>query len=143
MRQVKALIRYRTNTEDIMQKKEFLAHFEGIKENQPIKVSRVPYKHEGSTYAEDGIRITGSTEFIDSVLSRLKDLLKYENGETRLQVVYKESVDRETQTPMGSYNCYIQVHERGGEAKMMNAFIEGNTKKLHRLHDDMLHAAGF
>jgi len=85
----------------------------------------VVYKHEGSTYDEDGIRITGSKQWIDSVLSRLKGLLEYENGSTRLQVVYKQSTDRHTGELMQSYNAYVQVHERGGEAKMMNAVISG------------------
>ena len=108
-----------------MQKREMLEHWREIKPNQPIAITQVPYKHAGSTYAEDGIRITGSQPFIDSVLSRLTDLLDYENGETRLQVVYKESQDRETGVALNSYNCYLQVHERGGEAKAVNAFVEG------------------
>ncbi len=108
-----------------MKKEEMLRHWQGIEPNQKLAISQVPYKHEGSTYGEDGIRITGSQRFIDSVLSRLKDLLEYENCETRLQVAYQESKDRETQTSLGSYNCYVQVHERGGEAKMVNAMVSG------------------
>lgn len=101
-----------------MKKALFLAHWGRITPNQPIDVTPVPYKHKGSTYDQDGIRITGSREFIDSVLSKLKELLLHENHNTRLQVVYKESVDRGTQAPLGSYNCYIQVHERGGTARL-------------------------
>ena len=108
-----------------MQKAEILDHWRGIEPDQPLAISAVPYKHEGSTYSEDGIRITGSQEWIDSVLSRIKDLLNHENGTTRLQLVYKESQDRETQRMLGSYNCYIQVHERGREAQMVNAFLDG------------------
>lgn len=103
-----------------MKKAQFLEHWNQIKANQNIKINSEPYKHQGSTYAEDGIRLTGSMEFIDSVLSRLKDLLERENGETRLQVAYKESTDRHTQELIDSYNCYVQVHERGGQAKMAN-----------------------
>lgn len=103
-----------------MKKAEFLQHWRGIKANQPIDITPVPYKHKGSTYDEDGIRITGSTGFIDSVLSRLTDLLKHESNRTRLQVVYKQSTDRETGCLMASFNCYIQVHQRGGEAQIMN-----------------------
>lgn len=108
-----------------MKKNEMLEHWRGLPPNQPLQVTPVPYKHQGSTYAEDGIRITGTKEFIDSVLSCLKPLLSYEGVETRLQVVYKESQDRGTGAALGSYNCYIQVHERGREAKMMGAFLEG------------------
>ena len=106
-----------------MKKEQILSHWNSIDPNQPIKINQVAYKHKGSTYAEDGIRLTGSPEFIDSVLSRLKDLLKHENGSTRLQLNYQESKDRKSGTPTGSYNCYVQVHERGGEAKMMNAYM--------------------
>lgn len=96
-----------------MKKSQILQHWSAIPENQSLKPSPVPYKHKGSTYAEDGIRVTGSRQFIDSVLSRLKDLLRFENSSTRLQVVYKESRDRETGIPLESFNFYIQVHERG------------------------------
>jgi hypothetical protein len=112
-----------------MYKDEFINHWTSIKPNQEIKISPVAYKHEGSTYAEDGIRITGSTQFIDSILSRIKDLLDYEADGTRLQVVYKESQDRETKESLDSWNCYIQVHERGPEAQYMNAFIRGIKAK--------------
>jgi hypothetical protein len=103
-----------------MQKADFLNHWEGIETGRTLSPCPVPYKHEGSTYAEDGIRITGTPAFIDSVLSRLKDLLAFENGETRLQVVYKESTDRESGRSLDSFNCYVQVHQRGGQAIMAN-----------------------
>jgi len=106
-----------------MRKAEFLKLWQGIEKNQEIKIAAVPYKHSGSTYAEDGIRITGSQPFIESVLSRFTDLLAHENGNTRLQVNFQESKDRQTQRPLGSFNCYVQVHERGGEAKMVNAMF--------------------
>lgn len=103
-----------------MQKKEFLGYWAGLTPNQPIVAKPIPYKHEGSTYTEDSIRITGSREFVDSVLSRVKDLLSNESSDRRLGVVYKESMDRTNDTGTGSYNVYIQVHERGGEAKQAN-----------------------
>jgi len=110
-----------------MQKAEFLDHWRMIAPNQTITPSVVPYKHEGSTYAEDGIRLTGSREFIDSVLSRLTDLLRFENNSTRLQVNYQESKDRESGRLTGSWNCYVQVHERGREAQMVNAWMSTVT----------------
>jgi len=104
-----------------MRKAEFLSHWQGIEPGKKIKIDMVPYKHRGSTYDQDGIRLTGSREFIDSMLSNLKALLQHENGNTRLQVVYKQSTDRKTQMLMDSWNCYIQVHERGHEAQIVNA----------------------
>ena len=104
-----------------MRKAQILTHWKAIDPHQPIAINSVAYKHKGSTFAEDGIRLTGSMEFIDSVLSRLTDLLEYENGSTRLQLNYQESKDRKTSCLTGSYNCYVQVHERGSEAKIMNS----------------------
>ena len=103
-------------------KAQALDHWRGLSgySGGDIKMRQVPYKHEGSTYAQDGIRLTGSREFIDSVLVSLKPLLARENNTERLQLVYSQSTDRETGRPLNSWNCYIQVHERGGEAKYMN-----------------------
>ncbi|HWR71735.1 MAG TPA: hypothetical protein VN604_01045 [Nitrospirota bacterium] len=97
-----------------MEKKPFLKHWSKLRANQKLRPKPVRYTHEGSTYAEDGIRITGSRAFVDGVLSRLKDLLDYESDETRLQVVYMRSTDRESGKTISSYNCYVQVHARGG-----------------------------
>ena len=113
-----------------MRKDEFISHWQAIKPDQPIAISPVEYKHKGSTYDQDGIRITGSLTFIDSVLSRLKDMLDHENGDTRLQVVYKQSQDRETQQLIAGYNCYIQVHERGREAQIMNSIAAGARERI-------------
>ncbi|MDP2662062.1 MAG: hypothetical protein Q8R28_15160 [Dehalococcoidia bacterium] len=106
-----------------MKKAEILTHWRGLGERPaPSKVMRaVPYKHEGSTYSEDGVRITGSQAFIDSVLYRLRDLLERENDTERLQVAYQESTDRQNPgLKLGSWNCYVQVHERGQEAKYVD-----------------------
>ena len=54
-----------------MRKKDLLAHWRKLPENLPLKPAVVPYVHEGSTFAQDGVRITGSQAFIDAVLSRL------------------------------------------------------------------------
>jgi hypothetical protein len=103
-----------------VKKREILAHWRRLAPNQPIAPAVVPYKHHGTTYGQDGIRLTGSPQFIDAVLSRLRDLLEFESLTTRLQVTYQESKDRATGEKLGSYNCYIQVHERGDEAKLVN-----------------------
>lgn len=106
-----------------MKKREFLDHWRGISPGQPLAPAVVPYKHTGSTYSEDGIRITGRREWIDAVLSRLTDLLAYENTSTRLQVSYQEATDKDTRAPLGSYCAYVQVHQRGREAQIMGALF--------------------
>jgi hypothetical protein len=99
-----------------MKKAEILAHWKSLSGRQELAVRPVPYQHQGSTYDQDGIRITGTRAFIDSVLSRLSDLLAFENGRTRLQVSYQPASDRETGRPLGSWSCYAQVRERGAQA---------------------------
>jgi hypothetical protein len=100
-------------------KDEIIPYWKNLSNSTPILIKPVPYDHKGSTYNEDGLRITGSKEFIGSVLARLKEFLPFESATTSLQVVY-----RETQSPsqlrMGnkktSYAFYIQVKERGSNA---------------------------
>ena len=114
---------------DTMTKAEILEYWRNLKPDQQVIMYPVEYKHTGSTYDQDGIRLTGSKQFIDSVLSRLKDLLNDENDDTRLQLVYKQSVDKDSGYPMDSYNCYIQVHERGHEAKHFNHLISAMRER--------------
>ncbi len=113
-----------------LDKDTFLKHFRSLRKRQSIKPAPMPYKHSGSSYSEDGIRITGSREFIDSVLSHLTELLDYENEETRLDVNYTEQVAKTKdssgkpvygQQGINSWVCYLKVAERGHEAKYFRA----------------------
>jgi len=114
-----------------LRKAEFLSYWGAMKRKRTLAPKPVPYKFSGSTYAEDGIRITGSRKFVDQVLSRLTDLLVYENDMTRLQVVYKQSTNKETGQPIDAWNCYIQVHTRGGEAQMINAYVSAMSGRAN------------
>jgi len=98
-----------------MKKAEILSHWKTLSRQQKLAPRPVSYRHQGSTYDQDGIRITGSRVFIDAVLSCLIDLLAFENGRTRLQVSYQQATDKEAGHLLGSWCCYIQVHERDGQ----------------------------
>lgn len=114
-----------------MSKSQALNHWQGLQENQPVNQDVIPYKHSGSTYGADGVRIEGSQEFIDSVLSRLKDLIAGENTQTRLGLNYQQ-VEAKPGKPnafAGNWVCYVKLHERGGEAQMVNAFASAIAKK--------------
>jgi len=113
------------NKPDRLDKGAALRHWHGLPDTQPISPDPIPYKHQGSTYDEDGIRITGSRQFIDSVLSRIKDVLKFENTVTRLGISYQESTDKTSRRPTGKWSCYVQVHVRGREATMAGAIFGG------------------
>ncbi len=106
-----------------MNKAEVLSHWQQLPENLPLKPNPIAYKHKGSTFDEDGVRILGSPEFIDAVLSRIKDLLEYENGQTRLSISHSEATDKDTGRPLGSYKTYVQVHMRGDQARAINAMF--------------------
>lgn len=104
-----------------LSKKQALEHWRAL-EDAPLAPEPVPYKHSGSTFERDGVRITGSREFIDAVLSRLRPLLAFENGTTRLELAYQQATDRDTGYPLDSWSCYVKVHERGAQAQAANAF---------------------
>jgi len=124
-----------------MKKDEILNRWSGLEPDQKIKFGSIPYKHKGSTFDCDGIRITGSQSFIDSVLSRLQDVLEYEGIETRLQLNYQQATDKETRLPLNSYCCYIQVRERGSEGKMLQAYMSGDPRKVRKLHERNINTA--
>lgn len=96
-------------------KNDFLTVWHTMPEMQPVKPDFIHYGHKGSTIDEDGIRICGSLEFIESVVSRLGDLLKFENNEaTRLSIACSEITDKDTGKRINNkFRCSIQVHERG------------------------------
>ena len=66
-----------------------LTHWQSLNPNSFIKITPKPHNHYGTSMDEDTIRITGSREFIDGVISRLKDIISYESNETELQIKYE------------------------------------------------------
>lgn len=94
-------------------KQEISAFWAGLKPNLPLKLEPIPYDHKGSTILQDGIRVTGSKEFIASVLSRLKEFLLYENPNSKLVISYRQQVKSLIQGNRDSYLFYLQVKNRG------------------------------
>lgn len=97
-------------------KQEILEFWKTLRTDTPIMLRPISYEHKGSTYGEDGLRITGSPQFISSVLARLKDFLVYETPNTKLAVSYRQTespsklAQGESKT---SYVFYIAAKERG------------------------------
>ena len=106
-----------------MRKAQALKHWESLPDQPIRKPDPIPYKHSGTTYGADGVRIEGSPEFVDSVLAQLKPLLNGENCSTRIALVYQTIEPREGKPNpyVGNTVCYVKTHERGGQAQMMNA----------------------
>lgn len=114
-----------------MEKKEALRRWHNLTPDQEIIPHFTPIAADarGSTFGACGIRISGNPEFIDAVLSRLKDLLAFEAGSTRLSlsrqpvktvaitqgdsVVEKQWKNADTDAE----TCYIQVRERTAKTR--------------------------
>ena len=111
-------------------KAESMRRWEAIEPSQnPLEVMNpIPYKAEGSRYGACGIRIDGTPEFIDAVLSNLKELLEGEGADTRLELARNEVKPTEIQGKVKTYSnaeeqaecCYIRLHERGRKAAQVN-----------------------
>lgn len=97
-------------------KNDILNFWRNLQNTNPIQAKPIQYHHKGSTYGEDGIRITGSPQFITSVISKLKDFLGYEGPSTKLAVSYRET-ESPSKSAAGqnktSFVFYIAVKERG------------------------------
>lgn len=104
-----------------LKKKDALARWRALPANAPLDPEVIPYKHKGSTYGYDGVRIEGSPAFIDAVLGRLKDLIALESPTTRIGLAYQKVQPRPGKDANGGdCVCYVKFHERGREAQIMN-----------------------
>ena len=96
-------------------KEEILEFWKNLRPDMPIPIRPIEREHKGSTYGEDGLRLTGSPQFISSVLARLKDFLNFETPATKLNVSYRET-ESPSQAAMGdaktSYVFYLQSKNR-------------------------------
>lgn len=95
-------------------KREIIAMWQALPPGMPIpEVKSIPKGHKGSTYSYDGIRLTGSSQFINSILSRIKDMVNFEDKSKRLVVTYKQQVDKKTNFPTpNSFAFYMQIREK-------------------------------
>ena len=114
-----------------MEKKEALRRWQNLTPDQEILPHFTPLAADahGSTFGACGIRISGNPEFIDAVLSRLKDLLAAEAGSTRLtlsrqpvkpvQINSGDSVvDKKwNNADTDAETCYIQIRERTAKTR--------------------------
>jgi len=92
-------------------KPEILTYWNSLPPSMPVQpINVAPADYHGSTYMYDGIRVTGSRQFIDSIVSKLKDVLKYDEGNTKLMLRYYQQIDKNTQYPLpNSFVFYAQI----------------------------------
>ena len=92
-------------------KEEILSNWRNLRQT-PIFMAPVPENQSGTRLKNDGIRVTGSPQFINSILSRIKDLLKYEDAPgTRLDVEYRQIEPDDSGYTIPAYLCYIHVEQ--------------------------------
>src|SRR4051812_14740633 len=74
-------------------KSEIIQLWHNLRQDTPIVMTPIADNDIGnaehSTYGEDGIRITGSWYFISSILSRLKEVIAYENPQSKLRLIFR------------------------------------------------------
>ncbi len=92
-------------------KSQVMQMWQNVRSNLPITPKPISKLHRGNRYDQDGIRITGSPQFIASVLSRLKDLMTYEEkmGLT-VDVNYKQVAGKHSdieQRPVFVFYFYV------------------------------------
>jgi len=77
----------------------------------------VPAGTKGSTYGTHQIRITGSPEMIDAVLSNIKELLDAENKDTRIEISRSaiKNTDHFVNADANAESCYIKIRKRKKE----------------------------
>lgn len=97
-----------------MSRPEAIQYWRSLQPNMPMNTLRpIPEDHKGSTYAYDGVRITGSQQFITTIMSRLKDLLNFEGANSKLNITFQQQVDAKTSIVRpSSYVLYVQVQDR-------------------------------
>ena len=119
-----------------MKKEEAIAKWKSTPAGLPIlkHFHPIPYKAEGSSYGACGIRIDGTPEFIDAVLSRLKDVIDGENHVTRLELA-RNKVDgsklgkKFAKAAPNAEVCYVRLHVRGAQGVMASAVFYKHLNK--------------
>ena len=101
-----------------MKKTDALRRWAGLTPDQPIipHFKALSADSKGSTFGANQIRITGSPDFVDAVLSHLKEVIDLEAGSTRLDfsiASVKPVFDKQwANAEHDAEVCYIKVKER-------------------------------
>lgn len=96
----------------VAKKKDILKMWNATRSDAPIQVLPVSQNHIGSRFDQDGIRITGTSQFINSVLGKLKQFLMYaDHPSLDLDVKYRQVLKRNL-SDRNSFACYINVIQK-------------------------------
>ena len=97
-------------------KPEIMQMWQNMRSDTPIYMTPISKQPgvDSQSYGEDGIRITGSYQFISGVLGRIKDLLAYENPQTKLRLVFRGVDKMHGGDPSrNTFVFYVNVENRG------------------------------
>ncbi len=97
-------------------KPEIIQMWKNMRPDMPIVMTPMlndPNSKSHSTYGEDGIRITGSWNFISSIIARLKEVIGYENPQSKLRLIFR-GVDKSKnhRVDRQSYVFYCNLEQR-------------------------------
>ncbi len=105
-----------TSKEWSAKKADAIKLWKNLRPDIPILIEPMeenPVTKQTSSRGEDGLRIMGSWTFICSILSRLKEILNFENKDSRLSIIFK-GMDQASNRLSGrkSYVFYVNVEKR-------------------------------
>lgn len=99
-------------------KSEIIQMWKNLRPDVPVIIQPMfedPLSGETSSYGEDGVRISGSWQFISSVMSRLKEILTFENSNTKLRLIFRGvDKDKSTRPDRQSFVFYVNAEYRAG-----------------------------
>lgn len=122
-----------------MKKDEALKAWQALPPGQNILKHFTPIssKARGSRYGACGIRIDGNPEFVQAVMSRLKDLLAGENHTTRLGLSWNKvdgsGIGKQLDNMDTGAECvYVRLYMRGNEgaigSSIFDRHLDGNMR---------------
>lgn len=117
-----------------LKKQEILDRWDAADPDAPPPLVPIDSDYKGSTYAEDSFRVTGSQEWIDWILARVKPLLEFDSNGNRLIPMYMQTSKRSmvegklvTGEMTGSWAFYFKCQSRNNGGRMGR--VKGSKNK--------------
>lgn len=96
----------------VAKKQDVIELWKTVRPDVPLSPNPVPAHHKGNRFDQDGVRVTGSSQWINSLLGRIKPLLMYDDHPTLdLDVKYRQ-IQRRDITDKPSFACYINIIQK-------------------------------
>ena len=106
---------------ELPKKEDILRLWQSLSAGTPVYMKPLPKTPPGvstKTFGQDGVRISGSWQFIVSVLSKLKELTAWEGESTRLRLQLKEvAPERTDRRDTSVFVLYINVESRDAASR--------------------------